>query len=74
MKHSSSNQQHVNSYYAATRNFTGDFPVLEGAVDCDVCVIGAGYTGLSCALHLARAGLKVIVLEAEWAGFDHRGN
>ena len=73
MKHSSSNQQHVNSYYAATRNFTGDFPVLEGAVDCDVCVIGAGYTGLSSALFLAEAGYSVTVLEAAKVGFGASG-
>ena len=27
-------QPHVNSYYAATRNHTGDFPVLEELVEC----------------------------------------
>ncbi|WP_419710945.1 NAD(P)/FAD-dependent oxidoreductase [Pseudomonas sp. NFX224] len=73
MKQDSFNQQHVNSYYAATRNFTGDFPVLEGAVDCDVCVIGAGYTGLSSALFLAEAGYNVTVLEAAKVGFGASG-
>ncbi|MGH8386504.1 MAG: NAD(P)/FAD-dependent oxidoreductase [Pseudomonas sp.] len=66
-------QTHVNSYYAATRNFTGDFPVLEEAVDCDVCVIGAGYTGLSSALFLAEAGYSVTVLEAAKVGFGASG-
>ncbi|VVN34516.1 Gamma-glutamylputrescine oxidoreductase [Pseudomonas fluorescens] len=64
---------HVNSYYAATRNFTGDFPLLEQAVDCDVCVIGAGYTGLSSALFLAEAGYSVTVLEAAKVGFGASG-
>jgi glycine/D-amino acid oxidase-like deaminating enzyme len=36
---------------------------LEGTVQADVVVIGAGYTGLSCALHLAEAGARVVVLE-----------
>ena len=31
---------------------------------CDVCVVGAGYSGLSTALHLAESRKKVIVLEA----------
>ena len=64
---------HVNSYYAATRNFTSDFPLLEQAVDCDVCVIGAGYTGLSSALFLAEAGYSVTVLEAAKVGFGASG-
>ncbi len=37
---------------------------LEGEVRADVAVVGAGYTGLSCALHLAQGGARVAVLEA----------
>jgi gamma-glutamylputrescine oxidase len=66
-------QAHVNSYYAATRNHTADFPVLEELVECDVCVIGAGYTGLSSALFLSEAGYSVTVLEAAKVGFGASG-
>lgn len=38
---------------------------LEGSRRADVCIIGAGYTGLSAALHLAEVGADVVVLEAE---------
>jgi gamma-glutamylputrescine oxidase len=38
-------------------------PSLEGTVDCDVCVVGAGIAGCSSALHLAQAGLSVVQLE-----------
>jgi glycine/D-amino acid oxidase-like deaminating enzyme len=37
---------------------------LAGEARADVAVVGAGYTGLSCALHLAEAGANVVVLEA----------
>ena len=66
-------QQHVNSYYAATRNEVIDFPVLEELVECDVCVIGAGYTGLSSALFLSEAGYSVTVLEAAKVGYGASG-
>jgi glycine/D-amino acid oxidase-like deaminating enzyme len=35
---------------------------------CDVAIVGSGYTGLTAALHLARAGRSVAVLDAEAAG------
>ncbi|MDX8514642.1 NAD(P)/FAD-dependent oxidoreductase [Mesorhizobium captivum] len=39
----------------------------------DVAVVGGGYTGLSTALHLAQAGVKVSVLEAVEIGFGASG-
>lgn len=46
---------------------------LEGAARADVCVIGAGYTGLSAALAVAEAGAKVVVLEAAEIGWGASG-
>ncbi|HEY8975723.1 MAG TPA: FAD-binding oxidoreductase [Burkholderiaceae bacterium] len=48
-------------------------PPLRGRVEVDVAVIGAGYTGLSAALHLAQAGRSVAVLEAAQVGFGASG-
>ncbi len=50
-----------------------DCPPLEGPASVDVAVVGAGVTGLSCALHAAEAGLSVAVLEAGEPGFGGSG-
>ncbi|MBL9048251.1 MAG: FAD-binding oxidoreductase, partial [Tabrizicola sp.] len=61
------------SYYAATRTPLDPFPALAGEVRADVAVVGAGFMGLSAALHLAQAGLSVVVLEAHRVGFGASG-
>lgn len=65
--------QYPASWYAATAVPTRPRPALTGAAQADVCIIGAGYTGLSAALHLAQAGLSVIVIEAHRAGWGASG-
>ncbi|WP_445005618.1 NAD(P)/FAD-dependent oxidoreductase [Halomonas mongoliensis] len=65
--------EHVASWYAATANPAPERPALAGELDCDVCVVGAGFTGLSAALHLAERGLSVVVLEAARVGFGASG-
>ena len=46
---------------------------LEGDIAVDVAVIGAGFTGLSAALHLAQGGASVAVLEGVEIGFGGSG-
>ena len=48
-------------------------PPLEGAATAGVLVIGAGYLGLSAALHLAEAGAEVLVVDAEQPGWGASG-
>lgn len=48
---------------------------LPGSRDADVCIVGAGYTGLWTAYYLKRAdpSLRIVVLEARFAGFGASG-
>jgi len=48
-------------------------PPASGDLAYDVCIVGGGYTGLSCALHLAKSGKSVVVLEAERVGWGASG-
>ena len=48
-------------------------PPLDGNADADVAIVGAGYCGLTAALHLAAAGRSVVVVEAEEPGFGGSG-
>ena len=50
-------------------------PPLDGDAEADVCIVGAGFTGLWTAYHLLVADptLTVVVLEAEIAGFGASG-
>ena len=64
---------HPPSWYAATANDKTPPSPLAGDVEADVCIVGAGYTGLSAALHLAERGYSVVVLEAERVGWGASG-
>lgn len=61
------------SLYADTAAPAPETPPLEGEVRADVCVVGAGFTGLSTALHLAEAGVSVTVIEAQEPGWGASG-
>ncbi len=66
-------QQHTGSYYAATVNQGTDYAPLTGDQSADVCVIGAGFTGISTALHLAERGYNVHIVEANRVGWGASG-
>ncbi len=65
--------QYPPSWYAATAHEAPVHDALAGDLRADVCVVGAGYTGLSAALHLAERGFRVALLEAHRAGFGASG-
>jgi gamma-glutamylputrescine oxidase len=56
------------SWYEATAGARVAREALRGEVDCDVVVVGGGYTGLSAAIDLADKGYKVVVLDAGRVG------
>lgn len=69
-----SSPQHTDTYYAATsRNLQVQRPALDENLNVDVCIVGAGFFGLYCALELARAGKKVAVLDASRVGWGASG-
>ncbi len=65
----------VSFWYADIGGLPARRPALEGDATADVCIIGAGYTGLWAAWYLKRAdpSLKILICEAEFAGFGASG-
>ncbi len=61
------------SYYAASRNINRPPRILQGDVRADVAVLGAGYSGMSTAIHLAELGYKVVVVEGAGVGWGASG-
>src|SRR6516162_8044126 len=62
-----------NSLWAAVTPSGPDLPELVGTAEADVVVIGAGFTGLSSALHLREAGVDVAIVEAMEPGWGASG-
>jgi len=65
----------VSYWWQARGGFPSRRPSLPGPSEADVCIVGAGYTGLWTAYYLAglRPGLRIVVLEAAFAGYGASG-
>ena len=63
------------SWWWQARGLPQRRPSLPGGTQADVCIVGAGYTGLWTAYYLKRAdpGLRIVVLEEAFAGFGASG-
>ncbi|KIZ34218.1 MULTISPECIES: FAD-binding oxidoreductase [Rhodopseudomonas] len=61
------------SLWAAVTPPGPELAPLRGAAEADVVVIGAGFTGLSTALHLREAGVDVAIVEAAEPGWGASG-
>jgi len=63
----------LRSYWLDTARPAGDFRHRDLPGRADVAVVGAGLTGLSAAVHLARRGADVVLLEANTVGWGASG-
>ena len=68
-----SETHYPDSYYYHSANQIKDRPYLQEDIKTEVCIIGAGYTGLLSAINLAEKGYKVVVLEANRVGWGASG-
>ena len=62
-----------NTLWSASAGPAPEYPRWKEDAEADVAIIGAGYLGLSTALHLAEMGVRVIVLEAISPGHGASG-
>src|SRR5712671_5225874 len=69
----SQNVRWPESLWAAVTPAGPELPRLVGTAEADVVIIGAGFTGLSTALHLREANVDVAVLEAAEPGWGASG-
>ena len=67
------NPGHAPTWYAASANDKRVRPPLLEDLEADICVVGAGFSGVSAALELAERGYSVIVLEGARVGFGASG-
>ncbi|AZO01163.1 FAD-binding oxidoreductase [Mesorhizobium sp. M9A.F.Ca.ET.002.03.1.2] len=56
------------SWYEDTAGPRPEYPALDGDRTCDVVIVGGGFTGLSAAAHLAKAGSNVVLIETHRFG------
>ena len=59
-----SNGEYPVSWYSATCDLLPENAIFDSVQQADVCIVGAGHTGLSAGLHLVKPGFKVVVLKA----------
>lgn len=73
MRATDQQQEHTRSYYAASVNEVTDYAALSGEHSVDVCIVGAGFTGVATALTLAERGFSVALIEANRIGWGASG-
>lgn len=64
---------YIDTYYRRTLASAESYPVAEGRLTAEICIVGGGLAGLTAALELARAGRSVLLLEAERVAWGASG-
>lgn len=64
---------YIDSYYSRTLTDRSQRQPLRATLETDVCIIGAGFAGLTAALELTRAGRSVVLLDAKAVGWGASG-
>ena len=64
---------YIDTYYRRTLASSESYPVAEGRLTAEICIVGGGLAGLTAALELARAGRSVLLLEAERVAWGASG-
>lgn len=64
----------MSSYWLDSIKEKKNFDKIDNNYKCDVCIIGAGLTGLSCGYYLSKLGLKVVIVEKDSIGEKASGN
>ena len=67
-------ENYPDSYYAENASFLKEtYSQIVDDQECDICIVGGGFSGLSTAIEAAKKGLKVIVLEQHLFGWGASG-
>ncbi|MFM1603420.1 MAG: NAD(P)/FAD-dependent oxidoreductase [Porticoccaceae bacterium] len=73
LKSTAETKEHAPSYYAASANWQTDYPQLEGDLNVDVVIVGAGFSGVATAVELCERGYKVALVESNRIGWGATG-
>lgn len=63
----------IGSYYELTAHAAPARPALAADIEPDICIVGAGFTGLSAGLELAERGHAAMIIDAGKVGWGASG-